>query len=70
MKRIGILVLMYVVGGISGVVYHSMTTGAVDRARIAALLPQTSATLAVADQEERTACQKTWEHYDLGCSSS
>jgi hypothetical protein len=34
-KRIGILVLMYVVGGISGVVYHSTTTGAVDRARIA-----------------------------------
>ena len=37
MKRIGILVLMYVVGGISGVVYHSMTSGATDRARIAAL---------------------------------
>ena len=37
MKRIGILVLMYAVGGISGVVYHSMTTGAVDRARISAL---------------------------------
>jgi uncharacterized ion transporter superfamily protein YfcC len=37
MKRIGILVLIYVVGGISGVVYHSMTTGAVDRARIASL---------------------------------
>jgi hypothetical protein len=37
MKRIGILVLMYVVGGISGVVYHSMTSGAADRARIAAL---------------------------------
>ena len=41
MKKIGsgqgILVLIYVVGGISGAVYHSMTTGAVDRARIAAL---------------------------------
>ncbi len=37
MKRIGILVLMYVVGGVSGVVYHTMTTGAADRARIAAL---------------------------------
>ena len=37
MKRIGILVLMYVVGGVSGVVYHSMTTGAADQARIAAL---------------------------------
>jgi hypothetical protein len=36
MKRIGILVLMYVVGGVSGVVYHTMTTAA-DRARIAAL---------------------------------
>jgi uncharacterized ion transporter superfamily protein YfcC len=37
MKRIGVLVLIYVLGGISGAVYHSMTTGAVDRARIAAL---------------------------------
>jgi hypothetical protein len=37
MKRIGILVLMYIVGGVSGVVYHSMTTGAADRARIALL---------------------------------
>jgi hypothetical protein len=37
MKRIGILVLMYVVGGVSGFVYHSMTTGAADRARIATL---------------------------------
>ena len=37
MKRIGILVLMYVVRGLSGVVYHSMTTGSADRARIAAL---------------------------------
>jgi hypothetical protein len=37
MKRIGVLVLIYVVGGISGAVYHSMTTGAVDRARITAL---------------------------------
>jgi hypothetical protein len=37
MKRIGILVLIYLAGGISGAVYHSMTTGAVDRARIAAL---------------------------------
>ena len=37
MKRIGILVLIYVVGGISGAAYHSMTAGAVDRARIAAL---------------------------------
>ena len=37
MKKMGILVLIYVVGGVSGAVYHSMTTGAVDRARIAAL---------------------------------
>jgi len=36
MKKMGILVLIYVVGGISGAAYHSMTTGAVDRARIAA----------------------------------
>ena len=37
MKRIGVLLLIYVVGGFSGVVYHSMTTGATDRTRIAAL---------------------------------
>ncbi len=37
MKRIGVLVLIYVVGVVSGAVYHSVTTGAVDRARIAAL---------------------------------
>jgi hypothetical protein len=37
MRRIGILVLIYVVGGVSGVAYHSMTTGAADRARIAVL---------------------------------
>ena len=37
MKKMGILVLIYMVGGISGAVYHSMTTGAVDRVRIAAL---------------------------------
>jgi hypothetical protein len=37
MKRIGILVLINVVGGMSGAMYHSMTTVAVDRARIAAL---------------------------------
>jgi hypothetical protein len=37
MKRIGVLVLIFVVGVVSGAVYHSMTTGAADRARIAAL---------------------------------
>ena len=37
MKRIGILVLIYLVGVVSGAVYHSMTTGTADRARIAAL---------------------------------
>ena len=37
MKRIGILVLIYLVGVVSGAVYHSMTTGAADRARIATL---------------------------------
>jgi hypothetical protein len=37
MKKMGILVLIYLLGGISGAVYHSMTTGAADRARIAAL---------------------------------
>ena len=31
MKRIGILVSMYVVGGLSGVVYHSMTMGSAVR---------------------------------------
>ena len=37
MKRIGVLVLIYVVGVVSGAVYHSSTAGAADRARIAAL---------------------------------
>jgi CheY-specific phosphatase CheX len=37
MKRIAILVLVYIVGGVSGAVYHSVTAGAADRARIAAL---------------------------------
>jgi hypothetical protein len=32
MKRIGVLVLIYVVGMVSGAVYHSATTGAADRA--------------------------------------
>jgi uncharacterized membrane-anchored protein YhcB (DUF1043 family) len=36
-KRIGILVLIYLVGVVSGAVLHSMTSGAVDRARIVAL---------------------------------
>jgi hypothetical protein len=49
-----ILVLIYVVGGISGAVYHSMTTGAVDREWIAALLLQTFATLAVPIRREET----------------
>ena len=37
MKRIVILGLVYVIGGISGVLYHSITSGAQDRGRIAAL---------------------------------
>lgn len=37
MKQIAILVLVYLVGVVSGAVYHSTTTGAADRARIAAL---------------------------------
>jgi hypothetical protein len=36
-KRIGILVLIYLLGVVSGAVLHSMTSGAVDRARIVAL---------------------------------
>jgi hypothetical protein len=37
MRRLDILGLVYVIGGISGVLYHSMTSGAEDRGRIAAL---------------------------------
>jgi hypothetical protein len=32
-----ILGLVYVIGGISGVIFHSVTSGAADRGRIAAL---------------------------------
>lgn len=37
MKRLAILGLMYIIGGISGVIWHSVTSGAEDRSRIAAL---------------------------------
>jgi len=37
MRRIGILVLIYLVGVVSGALLHSMTSGAADRTRIAAL---------------------------------
>ena len=40
MKRIAILVLVYMVGGVSGAVYHSVTAEAADRGRIAALESQ------------------------------
>jgi hypothetical protein len=32
-----ILALVYIIGGISGVIFHSITSGAVDRVRIAGL---------------------------------
>ena len=37
MKKIMILVLVYIIGGISGVIFHSATSGAADRGRITAL---------------------------------
>ena len=37
MKRLIILVLVYIIGGISGVIFHSATSGAADRGRIAVL---------------------------------
>ena len=37
MRKLVILGLVYIVGGISGVLYHARTSGAVDRGRIAEL---------------------------------
>ncbi len=37
MKKLAIVVLIYVLGGISGVAYYYFTGGASDRARITAL---------------------------------
>ncbi len=37
MKRLAILGLVYVIGGISGVIFQSVTSGAEDRGRIAVL---------------------------------
>ena len=37
MKKIMILVLVYIIGGISGLIFHSVTSGAADRGRITAL---------------------------------
>ena len=37
MKRTIIVGLVYVIGGISGVIFHSVTSGAADRDRIVAL---------------------------------
>jgi hypothetical protein len=37
MKRLMILGLVYIIGGISGVIFHSATSGAADRGRIATL---------------------------------
>jgi len=37
MKRFMIFGLVYIIGGISGVIFHSVTSGAADRGRIAAL---------------------------------
>jgi len=37
MKRLIILALVYIIGGISGVIFDSVTSGAADRGRIAVL---------------------------------
>jgi len=37
MKRLMILGLVYIIGGVSGAIFHSATSGASDRARIATL---------------------------------
>ena len=37
MKRLAILVLVYIVGSVSGVIFHSMTSGAAAEVRIAML---------------------------------
>ena len=37
MKRLMIFALVYIIGGISGVIFHSVTSGAADRGRIAGL---------------------------------
>jgi tetrahydromethanopterin S-methyltransferase subunit B len=37
MKRLAILALVYIIGGVSGVIFHSVTSGAEDRARITVL---------------------------------
>ena len=37
MKKLMILGFVYIIGGISGVIFHSATSGAADRGRIAAL---------------------------------
>ena len=37
MKRLAILGLVYIIGGISGVIFQSLTSGAEDRSRIAVL---------------------------------
>jgi len=37
MKRLMIFGLVYIIGGISGIIFHSGTSGAADRGRIAVL---------------------------------
>jgi CheY-specific phosphatase CheX len=37
MKKLAILVLVYIIGSVSGVIFHSMTSGAADQLRIAML---------------------------------
>ena len=37
MKRLVILGLVYIIGGISGVIFHTVTSGVQDRSRIAVL---------------------------------
>lgn len=37
LKKLAILVLVYIIGAISGVIFHSMTSGAEERVRIMVL---------------------------------
>jgi hypothetical protein len=37
MKKLAILVLVYIIGSVSGVIFHSMTSGAAAEVRIATL---------------------------------
>jgi hypothetical protein len=50
MKKVGVYVLIYVLGGLSGILYNYATTGAADRAHIAALEDDVKARTAKLDK--------------------